>query len=40
MVSMQDGSVVFDPHVTGACVITIDKEGAKTLLFILTEWLE
>ncbi|MBW0010888.1 MAG: hypothetical protein JO063_12385 [Pseudonocardiales bacterium] len=40
MVSVQDGSVVFDPHVTGACVITIDKEGAKTLLFILTEWLE
>ena len=40
MVSMQDGSVVFDPHVMGACVITIDKEGAKTLLFILTEWLE
>ncbi|MGH3803251.1 MAG: hypothetical protein ACRDTD_24590, partial [Pseudonocardiaceae bacterium] len=24
MVSMQDGSIVFDPHVTGACVISLD----------------
>jgi hypothetical protein len=39
MVSTQGGSIVFDPHVTGACVITLDEDGAKTLLYLLTEWL-
>ncbi|MGH3427917.1 MAG: hypothetical protein ACRDQZ_10190 [Mycobacteriales bacterium] len=39
MVSMQSGSIVFDPHVTGACVITLDEKSAKTLLSLLTEWL-
>ena len=39
LVSMQDGSIVLDPHVTGACVIALNEEGARTLLFILTEWL-
>jgi hypothetical protein len=36
---MQDGTIVFDPHVTGACVISLDEEGAMTLRDILTEWL-
>ncbi|MBV9011198.1 MAG: hypothetical protein JO272_03975 [Pseudonocardiales bacterium] len=31
-----DGSMVFDPHVTGACVITVDEEGARTLRDLLT----
>jgi hypothetical protein len=39
LVSMQGGSIVFDPHVTGACVIALDEEGAKALRNILTEWL-
>jgi hypothetical protein len=39
LVSMQDGSIVFDPHVTGACVIAINEEGATTLRDVLTEWL-
>ena len=39
MVSVQGGSIVFDPHVTGACVITINKESATTLRDLLTEWL-
>ena len=39
MVSMQSGSLVFDPHVTGECLITIDEDGAKTLRDLLTHWL-
>jgi hypothetical protein len=39
MVSMQGGSLVFDPHVTGACVITLDEDGAKKLRSLLMEWL-
>lgn len=39
MVSEQDGSITFDPHVTGSCVITIDEEGARTLHNLPAEWL-
>ena len=39
LVSLQKGWIVFDPHVTGECVIALDEEGARTLLFVLTEWL-
>jgi hypothetical protein len=39
LVSMQGGSIVFDPHVTGACVISLGEESAKTLRNTLTEWL-
>jgi hypothetical protein len=39
MVSLQGRSVVFDPHVTGECLITLDEESATTLRDILTEWL-
>jgi hypothetical protein len=39
MVSMQGGSIVFDPHVTGACVISLEEESAKTLRDLLTQWL-
>jgi hypothetical protein len=34
-----DGSIVFRPHVTGACVITVDEEGARTLRDLLIAWL-
>jgi hypothetical protein len=39
VVSMQGGSIVFDPHVTGKCVISLDEDGAKTLRDLLTLWL-
>jgi hypothetical protein len=39
LVSMQGRSVVFDPHVTSACLYVLDEEGATTLLDTLTEWL-
>jgi hypothetical protein len=39
MVSLQGRSVVFDPHVTGECLITLNEESATTLRDILTEWL-
>jgi hypothetical protein len=39
MVSLHGRSVVFDPHVTGECLITIDEKTATTLRDILTEWL-
>ncbi|MGH3868028.1 MAG: hypothetical protein ACRDQ4_18265 [Pseudonocardiaceae bacterium] len=39
MVSLQGDSVVFDPHVTGECLITFEEKSAKALRDILTEWL-
>jgi hypothetical protein len=39
LVSMQDGWIVPDPHVTGACVIALEEDGAITLRDILREWL-
>jgi hypothetical protein len=34
-----NGTIVFDPHVTGSCVISLDEEGATTLRNLLTAWL-
>jgi hypothetical protein len=34
-----DGTIVFDPHVTGSCLITLDERGATTLRDLLTTWL-
>jgi hypothetical protein len=39
LVSVQDGTIVLAPHVTGACVIALNEESATTLRDILTEWL-
>jgi hypothetical protein len=39
LVSMQDGWIVLDPHVTGACVIALEEDEAITLRDTLTEWL-
>ncbi len=39
MVSVQGGSIVLDPQVTGACVMSLDEEGATTLCNILSVWL-
>jgi hypothetical protein len=39
MVSVIDGKLVFDPHVTGSCLITLDEDVACVLRDVLTEWL-
>lgn len=39
MVSKRGGTIVFDPHVTGSCVIALDEASATTLRNMLTEWL-
>jgi hypothetical protein len=38
-VTKVDGTIVFDPHVTGSCVITLDEDGARVLFEALGEWL-
>jgi sulfur transfer protein SufE len=39
VVSKRDGTIVFDPHVTGACVLTLAEDVAVALRDALTEWL-
>ncbi len=39
LVSMQNGWIVFDPHVTGECVIALDEEGATALCNTVLRWL-
>jgi hypothetical protein len=39
LVSMQGGTVVLDPHVTGECVIALEEDSAEMLCSILTVWL-
>ncbi|MGH3721495.1 MAG: hypothetical protein ACRDRI_22135 [Pseudonocardiaceae bacterium] len=34
-----NGTIVFDPHVAGCCVITLDEAQAKAVRNTLTEWL-
>jgi len=29
MVSRHNGTIVFDPHVTGSCVISLDEDGGR-----------
>jgi hypothetical protein len=38
-VTKVDGTIVFDPHVTGSCVITLAEDGARVLFEALGEWL-
>jgi hypothetical protein len=33
------GTIVFDPHVSDACVMSLDEEGARKLRDLLTAWL-
>jgi hypothetical protein len=40
MVSTSNATIVFDPHVAGCCVITLDQAGAGALRDALTEWLK
>jgi hypothetical protein len=39
VVSKRDGTIVFDPHVTGSCVLTLAEDEAIALRDALTEWL-
>jgi hypothetical protein len=39
MVNERDGTIVFDPHVTGECLISLDEQSARMLRDTLTEWL-
>ncbi|MDQ3761777.1 MAG: hypothetical protein M3460_08775 [Actinomycetota bacterium] len=34
-----DGAIEFDPHVTGACVLTLDEAAATQLFDALGQWL-
>ena len=34
-----NGEIVFDPHVTGACVIVLDETAAAALFDVLRQWL-
>jgi hypothetical protein len=39
LVSVQGGSIVLDPQITGACVMSLEEEDTNTLRNMLTEWL-
>ena len=39
MVSVSNGKIVFDPHVTGSCVLTLAEDEAIALRDALTQWL-
>lgn len=39
VVSKRDGTIEFDPHVTGACVLTLAEDEAIALRDALTRWL-
>lgn len=34
-----DGQIELDPHVTGACVLLLDEDGARLLHETLGDWL-
>jgi hypothetical protein len=39
VVSKRDGEIVFDPHVTGACVLALAEDEAVALRDALSRWL-
>ena len=39
VVSKRNGSIMFDPHATGSCVLTLDEQAAIALRDMLTAWL-
>ncbi len=39
VVSKSDGTIVFDPHVTGQCLLTLSEDEACALRDVLIEWL-
>jgi hypothetical protein len=34
-----NGKIIFDPHVTGMCVIIFSEDGARALFDVLGTWL-
>jgi hypothetical protein len=38
VVTRRDGDIELDPHATGACVVRLDRSGARDLYEMLTEW--
>jgi hypothetical protein len=34
----ENGDIIFDPHVTGQCVIIFDEDAAATLFDVLGTW--
>ena len=38
-VSKTNGEIRLDPYIAGACVISLDEDGALSLRDTLTEWL-
>jgi hypothetical protein len=39
LVEKQGGEIVFDTHVTGACVMIFDEDAARVLFNLLGQWL-
>jgi hypothetical protein len=39
VLSKRNGTIVLDPHAIGACVITLDEDGAVAVRDTLIEWL-
>ncbi|MGH3721436.1 MAG: hypothetical protein ACRDRI_21820 [Pseudonocardiaceae bacterium] len=39
VVERQGEEIIFDPHVTGGCVIIFDEDAARVLFEVLGEWL-
>ncbi|MGH3868525.1 MAG: hypothetical protein ACRDQ4_20865 [Pseudonocardiaceae bacterium] len=35
----QGSEIIFDPHVTGECVIILDEDAARVVYDVLGEWL-
>ena len=39
VVTRESGRIVFDPHVDGSCVVSVDEAVARQLRDTLKEWL-
>jgi hypothetical protein len=39
VLTKRGGQIELDPHVTGCCVITFDKDAATAVRDTITEWL-
>jgi hypothetical protein len=40
VVTKRGGTIVLDPQVPGACVMSLDEDGARTLDTLLSVWLQ
>jgi hypothetical protein len=38
VVTKRDGTLVLDPHATGQCLLTLDKDAARELYETLGQW--